>query len=459
MRVSCMIFTSVSRLIALSIILTSVAVAQFPFATPELARNEFQISFEAIPVFESDTSIACVYLHYRIPQNFFIYVRNPDLTDPRLYVGRGELLVELIDERNVTAARLIRPLVVTRNAVPEATLLEDDLQGFIRLTVPAGTYQIYFSVEDGESDRKFTSREHKVTTRAGTSDALDLSYPMFVRKEIPKPGEGPTYVPLNYGTDALFGTAAGFGYLVQVRVEPRAHDLLAQWKLTNERSLSGLDPLEFSGNTYEIQNGFLKYVEGTDRIVYHVDPTPAPWSLLFIPLPLEKLEQGRCTFDLTLTRGASTRKFSASFAVHWPKKPLSLRTIALAIDALHVIATKEEVDRLRSFSIARQAKAFYDFWRGRDPDTTTAYNELMAEYYRRVDHALRSFSISRETDGYKTDRGKVFILYGAPTRSDRLLGPNLVPTEVWIYEHLRKRFIFTDPRKTGAFVLMSTEVL
>jgi len=454
-----MIYTLASRTLILMVILTSLAEAQFPFASPEARRNEFQVSFEAIPAFESDTTIACVYFHYRIPDNFFVYVRNPDPGASRPFVGRGELLVELVDQKNITAARQIRPIYIARNTVPEGTQAESDIQGYIRLTVPEGRYQIFFSVEDRESDRRFVNKEHKVTTRSGSSEPLDLSFPMFVEKQNMGPGEGPFFAALNYGTDVLFGTPAGSGFLFQVRVESFPESLSLRWKLKNQRSIPGLEPIEFTGHTYEIQSGFLKFKEGSDKIVYQADPADSPWSLLFVPLPLEKLEEGRCTLDLTLTHGEATKSVSYSFSVHWPKKPLSLRTLDLAIDALHVIATQKEVEQLRSFSMARQSKAFYDFWRGRDRDTLSAYNELMVEYYRRVDHALQNFSISREADGYKTDRGKVYILYGPPSRSDRLLGPNLVPTEVWTYEILGKRFIFTDPRKTGAYTLMSTEAL
>jgi len=109
----------------------------------------------------------------------------------------------------------------------------------------------------------------------------------------------------------------------------------------------------------------------------------------------------------------------------------------------------------------RNIKAFYEFWRTKDPDTTTAYNEVLVEYYRRVDEAVSRFSTLSGQDGYKTDRGRIFILYGAPTRVEKYIPPGEAPREVWIYDrpNLRKKFTFIDRYKAGAFVLVSVEDL
>jgi hypothetical protein len=83
----------------------------------------------------------------------------------------------------------------------------------------------------------------------------------------------------------------------------------------------------------------------------------------------------------------------------------------------------------------------------------------MAEYYYRVDDALRRFSTSRENDGYKTDRGRIYILYGPPQKSERSLQPNSAPTEIWTYDRLHRRFIFIDTEKNGNYVLSQSENL
>ncbi|RPH31043.1 GWxTD domain-containing protein, partial [bacterium] len=56
-------------------------------------------------------------------------------------------------------------------------------------------------------------------------------------------------------------------------------------------------------------------------------------------------------------------------------------------------------------------------------------------------------------DGSRTDRGKIYILYGPPTSMDRSLDPAAGFQETWIYEKLGKRFVFKDQSKSGNYVL------
>ena len=103
-------------------------------------------------------------------------------------------------------------------------------------------------------------------------------------------------------------------------------------------------------------------------------------------------------------------------------------------------------------------KKLYAYWKKQDPTPETAYNERMDEFYRRADYAYFNFARNaRLLDGALTDRGKIYILYGAPTNIERsfLLGEQ--PVEIWSYSNNVKRIVkFTDPSGHGDYKL--TEV-
>jgi len=62
------------------------------------------------------------------------------------------------------------------------------------------------------------------------------------------------------------------------------------------------------------------------------------------------------------------------------------------------------------------------FWYQRDPLFLTPYNERQLEHYSRVAEANLRFSIPREEiEGWKTERGKMFIKYGMPERRKKLV--------------------------------------
>ena len=66
----------------------------------------------------------------------------------------------------------------------------------------------------------------------------------------------------------------------------------------------------------------------------------------------------------------------------------------------------------------------------------------MAEYFNRADYAFFNFKTIYEKDGAKTDRGKIYILYGAPDDVKNTMNEKGEAQEIWIYHKLRKQFTF-----------------
>lgn len=77
------------------------------------------------------------------------------------------------------------------------------------------------------------------------------------------------------------------------------------------------------------------------------------------------------------------------------------------------------------------------FWRQRDPTVGTELNEVKEEHYRRLNHANRRFRGSGRP-GWKTDRGKVYILLGEPKDVRVYRGSDIYfPAEAWYYQGIR----------------------
>ncbi len=79
------------------------------------------------------------------------------------------------------------------------------------------------------------------------------------------------------------------------------------------------------------------------------------------------------------------------------------------------IATPDEKEVFAKLATDQERDRFIeDFWRRRDPDPKTAVNEFREEHYRRLAYANERFKVGRS--GWRTDRGRVYILYGPPNR-------------------------------------------
>ncbi len=77
------------------------------------------------------------------------------------------------------------------------------------------------------------------------------------------------------------------------------------------------------------------------------------------------------------------------------------------------IISKAEREEFESLTTNEGREAFIDrFWKRRDPTPSTERNEYKEEHYRRILYAREKF---REgIPGWKTDRGRVYILHGPP---------------------------------------------
>jgi len=101
------------------------------------------------------------------------------------------------------------------------------------------------------------------------------------------------------------------------------------------------------------------------------------------------------------------------------------------------------------------------FWAKRDPTPGTAFNEAQRDYYGRIEEANRRFREGGAGDvpGWRTDRGRIFIRYGAP--DDWFNQPEPVGTyayELWKYTSGRARkFVFIDETGFGNYVLLFTD--
>jgi GWxTD domain-containing protein len=113
------------------------------------------------------------------------------------------------------------------------------------------------------------------------------------------------------------------------------------------------------------------------------------------------------------------------------------------------IITDEELSAFKKLSNNAERDTFIEtFWQRRDPTPDTAENEYKEEHYRRIAYANEHFAAG--IPGWRTDRGRIYIMYGKPDSTDShpMGGPyqrpaeegggqtETYPFEVWRYRYL-----------------------
>jgi len=391
---------------------------------------------------------------YRVDQSFFVATRDGDRSQSAEPLSReGEMVLEVADDRGVTLARQIRRFFA--GAAPADSLAPSSFfSGVASFRIPRGPFSIVTELTDLRSTRRFVDRQPGPRPPP-IADIRRFSSPVFVEwsSTTPRPD---TLQPLNYGGNLLFGRQA------------------ALWALLDAPPTQGTGSLAFTFSIIELnrQDSAFRIRDTTvipvmfrrpapeahtvDQRVVYTFPASGADSLtsLLVPIPSEQLPLRRFRLIGRLTMGDRTFPLVRTFAMVWPDMPLSLRNVDSAIEALRPITTEALRDSLLEGEFEEQRDKLEAWWARRDPTPGTAYNEVMTQYYRRVDHALRSFATLRSPDGTRTDRGRIYIRYGPPTRAERTLDPVQGFRERWIYEGSKREFIFRDERRSGDYELV-----
>jgi len=115
------------------------------------------------------------------------------------------------------------------------------------------------------------------------------------------------------------------------------------------------------------------------------------------------------------------------------------------------IASGNETDKWKKLTdIDGKRKFLAEFWQMRDQFPETPQNETKSEYLRRVQYTNEKFPNIFQKKGYKTDKGRIYILYGEPSEIERY--PNEVdskPYGIWRFDEMEGGVIFVFADYSG----------
>jgi GWxTD domain-containing protein len=98
----------------------------------------------------------------------------------------------------------------------------------------------------------------------------------------------------------------------------------------------------------------------------------------------------------------------------------------------------------------------YNFWNGRNSNSGDSGNGSYEQLNERMDYANRFYS-TITTEGWKTDRGRVYVKYGKPDDVERYPSSSEnIPYEIWHYDAIEGGviFVFADPSSYNNYVLI-----
>ncbi|MFH1249644.1 MAG: GWxTD domain-containing protein [bacterium] len=128
---------------------------------------------------------------------------------------------------------------------------------------------------------------------------------------------------------------------------------------------------------------------------------------------------------------------------------LSEKELIELFNPLKYYATDKERKMFRKSNVEGKRNIINNFWKTRDSDPTTPLNEAEFEYQQRMKYVVEQFS-SPQRVGWKTDMGRVFLIYGQPSEIERFPSSlETKPYQIWYYYEFEGGAIFVFVDKSG----------
>ena len=166
-----------------------------------------------------------------------------------------------------------------------------------------------------------------------------------------------------------------------------------------------------------------------------------------------QLKKNNYTCIVKAKAGKYKSESRKKISFYWVTLPETSEDITTAIEQMRYILPTDSLDRYTEAPLAEQQKFFSTYWARRDPNPNTRVNELMDEYFSRINYANREFT-NFSSKGWLSDRGRIMIKFGYPDDIERHpFEISSSPYEVWRYYNLRRVFVFIDESGFGDYRL------
>jgi GWxTD domain-containing protein len=168
---------------------------------------------------------------------------------------------------------------------------------------------------------------------------------------------------------------------------------------------------------------------------------------------------GLGTYLIGVTLKDSNNKVIAStiksFNSRWTGVPLVINDLDKAVAQLVYIASSKDKSYIEEAPTKEEKiKRYLEFWKKKNPNPNEVDNRVFDEYYRRINYANENFS--HFTEGWKTDRGMIYITLGPPSNIERHpFEYDSKPYEVWEYYEMNQQYVFMDETGFGDYRLIT----
>ena len=200
-------------------------------------------------------------------------------------------------------------------------------------------------------------------------------------------------------------------------------------------TLAALEQHRFPGRQPAVAATGGRLMKRIHRLLYPKSKSPnAAWAALFVGAILVAVSAA----SLAAWQSDASAHASAIARAQSDSSKSSSYSKWLNEDVVYIIDDAERAAFQKLATNEERDKFIEQFWERRNPTPGSSTNAFKVEHYRRVAFANQRFRTGSGTPGWETDRGHIYIVYGAPDEIDSHPSTTQKPigVEVWTYRHV-----------------------
>lgn len=362
--------------------------------------------------------------------------------DPFMAVGNIEAIFK--DSDGIIRKRALFTDTAYVDKFEEANSKNKYMYGHLFVTLPLSKYKITVQINDKHTQNII---KQEVELKADKSFSSKESLGSMIFGYFPNDNDQSIFSPSILGNNLSFTSSNG-RILIPVSYKTGFGSFnYSIKKIDSDKGKYWDEPVNLSGRASFIPNSIfdLDNQKSNSQLIFKLidlenSDSEIKSGFIDIKIPSNVFVPGK--YELAVFNESNKDTMNSSFEVIWDDMPLSFKAVDYALKSMYYLLTDDEFDNMDSGNEIKKFKKILAYWKPKDPTPNTPYNEAMTEYFKRVDYAYFNLQTIKERDGSRTDRGKVYILYGQPDEIKSNLKDGTT-TETWRYEKLNKTFTFT----------------
>ena len=380
-----------------------------------LDRNidQFKIDTFTRPIESGLVEVMCF---VKIPNYSLQFVK-----EGRSFIAEYDASISVVDEDDIEVATgsfsdkiVVKKFSETTSRV-KSTILSSSF------FVPLEDYLVSVNIKD--IDTKLTSKKAKKVNLDDFSDTFQVYEPIFLKETDGEWGFSDNEFPID--ANQIIIKENQLKFYQYATISPGDYTMVIN--VFSGKKLQWTDTINSSSD---------------NKVVSHL-----------INLETKDINKVDLKIEVTVNQGELSASKSSKFKSRDSFMFGGIGNIDLALSQMNYILTTEERKELKNLKQSEKENFFKKSWARRDPKPETKINELMDEYYARVQFAEENFSRG-SSGGWRSDMGMIFILFGKPDDIQRYSSMQSNYTyETWYYFSIGEEFAFVDDYGFGDYRL------